>query len=176
MIKSAVIDSTEKYRYLLTRIWDEDLPPAVFIMLNPSTADAEVDDPTIKRCMNFAKTWNCGGIKVVNVFAYRATNPKELLKVQNPIGIENEKYIREALINAGLIILAWGSSCTKLKKGYLKVKELLKNIELFYCLGITNDGFPKHPLYLSGTTMPKVCDFEESGIKIVKKRRSELYI
>lgn len=175
MNKTAIIDNTGKYRYLLSRTWDEDLPPAVFIMLNPSTADAEADDPTIKRCINFAKAWDCGGIKVVNVFAYRATNPKELFKAQNPIGIENERHIRESIINPGLIVLAWGSSCTKLKSGYEKVKEILKDSKTC-CLGITKDGFPKHPLYLSNTTMPKVCEFEESGIKIVYKRRSELYI
>lgn len=173
MIKNAIIDDTGKYRYLLTRTWDENLPPAVFVMLNPSTANAEEDDPTIRRCVNFAKKWDLGGIKVVNVFAYRATNPKELFKVKEPIGIENEKYIREAVINAGIIILAWGSSCTKLKSGYRKVKEILKDYET-HCLGITKDGFPKHPLYLKGTTMPKVCEFEVSGIKLSYTKSYEI--
>ncbi len=166
MIKGAIIDDTRKYRYLLTRIWDMDLAPAVFIMLNPSTADAEIDDPTIKRCMNFAKAWGCGGIKVVNVFAYRTTNPKALLNTKDPVGDKNEMLIKETIVNAGLIILAWGSSCTKLKSGYRKVKDILKDYEI-YCLGITKDGFPKHPLYLKSTTMPKVCEFEEGGIKLL---------
>lgn len=169
MFKDAVIDNTGKYRYLLTRTWDENLPSAVFVMLNPSTADAEIDDPTIRRCISFAKTWGCGEIKVVNIFAYRATNPKELFKTKEPIGIENEKYIKQAITTAKFIVLAWGSSCKTIDSGYEKAKEILKNSEI-YCLGITKDGFPKHPLYLKGTTALDVCEFEEIGIKVAYKK------
>lgn len=157
MIESAVIDSTEKYRYLLTRIWDEDLPLAVFIMLNPSTADAEHDDPTIRRCIGFAKDWGYGGIKVVNVFAYRATNPKELLNVIDPIGPDNYKYIKNAVANAGIVIAAWGATSVKNRQAYKDAINTIKNagIEKIFCLGTTYSGCPRHPLYVRGDTKPE---------------------
>ena len=157
MIESAVIDSTEKYRYLLTRIWDEDLPLAVFIMLNPSTADAEHDDPTIRRCIGFAKDWGYGGIKVVNVFAYRATNPKELLNVIDPIGPDNYKYIKNAVANAGIVVAAWGATYLKNRQAYKDAINTIRNagIDKIYCLGTTNSGHPRHPLYVRGDTKPE---------------------
>jgi hypothetical protein len=88
-----------RHRYLLTRIWDKATPPVCFIMLNPSTADHHRDDPTIKRCMGFARRWGHGGIQVVNLFAYRATDPKELymLGYSEAVGPFNQRYIAEAL-------------------------------------------------------------------------------
>lgn len=157
MRKTAVIDETGKYRYLLTRTWDESNPPAVFIMLNPSTADAEQDDPTIRRCIDFARRWDCGGIRVVNVFAFRATDPKELCKVKDPIGPDNFMYIKEAIMNAGIIIAAWGAAGPKMPKAYEKVFEAVEesDITLIHCLGLTKSGHPRHPLYLSKTTLLK---------------------
>lgn len=95
MIKSAIISECGKYRYSLSRIWDENKANVLFIMLNPSTADGDVDDPTIRRCIGFAKSWGYGGIYVGNLFAYRATDPKELLKVENPIGFENIHHLMD---------------------------------------------------------------------------------
>ena len=86
IIANAVISECGKYRYSLTRIWDESKPKVMFIMLNSSTANANNDDPTIRRCINFAKAWGFGDLYVCNIFAYRATNPQELLKVDNPFG------------------------------------------------------------------------------------------
>ncbi|HEX2925063.1 MAG TPA: DUF1643 domain-containing protein [Ruminiclostridium sp.] len=152
MIKGAIIDETGKYRYQLWRIWDETKPLVLFIMLNPSTADTEEDDPTIRRCMNYARSWDYGGIKVVNLFAYRATNPKELTKVIDPVGIENNKFITMAVQETGTVIAAWGT-----KGNYLSRQNHLMELELLYnlhYLELTKDGFPKHPLYLKADLKP----------------------
>lgn len=164
MKRDAVIDESRTYRYLLTRTWNENEPPAVFIMLNPSTADAEVDDPTIRRCITFAKAWKCGGLRVVNVFAYRATDPKKLLTVKDPIGPENQKYICETITNAGLIIAAWGSTDVPQTKAFSMVKQAIENANVFlHCLGTTKHAYPRHPLYLRNDTMPKLCKCDDRG-------------
>lgn len=151
MIKGAIIDETGKYRYQLWRIWDQTLPLAVFIMLNPSTADAEEDDPTIRRCMNYARSWGYGGIKVVNLFAYRATNPMELAKVSDPIGPLNNQYIFDAVNNSYIVIAAWGTHGSLYNRDK-KVIRIFEN-KLRY-LGLTKDGHPKHPLYLKADLKP----------------------
>ncbi len=150
VIKGAIIDETGKYRYQLLRIWDESKPLAVFIMLNPSTADENEDDPTIKRCMNYARSWGYGGIKVVNLFAYRATDPKELSKVSDPIGPENNRYIWEAVSGDGIVIAAWGA-CNHVRN---RMDWALPASKELYCLGKTKDGHPKHPLYLKADLKP----------------------
>jgi hypothetical protein len=167
MKRGATIDQTGKYRYILTRIWDENKPPAVFIMLNPSTADAEEDDPTIRRCINFAKGWGMGGIKVVNVFAYRATDPKELLKAADPVGIENYNHIEETINNAGIVIIACGVVNKRLGQPYKKALDILYGTDI-YCLGVTKEGYPRHPLYLKNTTMPKLCEYDGDRIRILE--------
>lgn len=97
----AVLSDCGTYRYSLTRVWDESRPRVCFVMLNPSTADASANDPTIVRCRNFAYSWNYGSLEVVNLFAYRATNPRVLRTVQDPIGPENDRHIIEATARGG---------------------------------------------------------------------------
>lgn len=114
MKKDAIISECNLYRYILTRIWDENLRKCVFIMLNPSTADANLDDPTIRRCINFAKRENCGSLTVVNVSAYRATSPQDIGKNGCSIGPENINYINDITKNNdALIIVAWGTNVEK---------------------------------------------------------------
>ncbi|QXE21229.1 hypothetical protein B5S50_08370 [Clostridium sp. 001] len=153
MIKGAVMDQSGKYRYSLWRIWNKNKPRATFIMLNPSTADDKIDDPTIRRCIGFAKSWGCGSIQVVNLFAFRATNPKSLRTTINPVGPENDKYIIDALKESDFIIAAWGT------KGSLfnRDKELIRILGNKYklkCLAITKYGYPKHPLYAKSDIAP----------------------
>lgn len=147
MKKGAVISPCGTFRYSLTRSWDEGLPVCGFIMLNPSTADAELDDPTIRRCIGFAKREGCGTLIVANLFAFRATDPKELPKAQDPIGPQNDAYIDALLLHAsGPVIAGWGANgfararakdiATRTPPGHLK------------CLGTSLDGSPRHPLYL----------------------------
>lgn len=96
MKKGAVIDKTGLYRYSLWREWDIDKSKIVFIMLNPSKADASIDDPTLRRCISFAKFWDYGSLIVVNLFAFRTASPLELKKVDNPIGKQNDRHLKKA--------------------------------------------------------------------------------
>lgn len=155
---SAVISKCGKYRYALTRVWDEIKPRVLFIMLNPSTADAEKDDPTIRRCMHFANDWGYGGLYVVNLFALRATNPEDLLKAPFVVGVENEKWVRRMSSLAHLVVCAWGngSIVEKLQKRLDHTWKPMSwvNKTLHY-LELSNDGTPKHPLYLKRSVTPK---------------------
>lgn len=154
MVKSfALIDSTGKYRYYLVREWDPVKPRVLYIMLNPSTADAIKDDPTIRRCIGLAKSWGYGSIEVVNLFAYRATNPKELYNTTDPVGPDNNKHIIEAIKRAKLVIAAWGTKGIILGREK-QVRTLLASACHLYSLGLTKEGYPKHPLYIKGDTAP----------------------
>ncbi len=137
------------YRFRLARTWDEEERPACFIMLNPSTADARKDDPTIRRCISYARSWNAGGIVVVNLFAFRATDPKELLKAADPVGPGNDLHIRKAVERCHPVVCAWGTKGALLGRGEA-VKRLLAEVGVAVkCLAVTKDGHPNHPLYLA---------------------------
>lgn len=142
--RKAHISDCQKYRYWLRRTWNEALDGVCFIMLNPSTADAFKDDPTIRKCMGFAHKWGCGEITVVNLFAWRATDPKELRKESVPIGPENDANIL-AEAKGRRVIAAWGVD-GGLRNRDKHVLDLLKPLHV-ECLGLTKDGFPRHPLY-----------------------------
>lgn len=146
MTGTATISSDGRYRYELTRYWEPG-PDACFIMLNPSTADADQDDPTIRRCVSFARREGCGSLTVVNLFAFRATDPRALKSQSiNPVGPNNDRHIVEAAHRAtGPIICAWGASSPY----DWRAPDVLRLIRRpTYCLGITKDGSPRHPLYL----------------------------
>src|SRR5947209_16246810 len=108
-IARAIFDSTGTYRYSLWRQWSTDCPPVAFIMLNPSTADDRKDDPTIRRCIGFARAWGFGALEVVNLFAYRATDWSKLLEVDDPVGPENDDYIVQAVERCPCVVAAWGT-------------------------------------------------------------------
>lgn len=160
MIKDAIIDPTGQYRYSLWRIWSHNLPKVLFIMLNPSTADASIDDPTSRRCIRFAKDWGFGSLEVVNLFAYRATKPDELKKCSDPIGPDNDIYIRRAALQTDKIITAWGTKGALLERNR-SVMEILYSFRT-YCLDISKDGHPKHPLYVAGDCRPRLY-FQEAA-------------
>ncbi len=148
----AVISDDEKYRYLLTRTWDYTLDQMTLVMLNPSTADATVDDPTIRRCMGFARREGCGGIRVVNLFAYRATNPAELRRAIDPVGPENNRYLSEEFALAATcrapLVAAWGSY-NDIPFRVREVTKFLDDIpDRVFSLGTNANGSPKHPLYI----------------------------
>jgi len=151
MIKGALISDDGKYRYKLWRIWDDNKPCVLFIMLNPSTADAFEDDPTIRRCINFAKSWGYGGLYVGNLYAYRATDPKELKRVDDPNGIPNEANIYEMFTHCDKVICAWGND--KIVR-LSNVVNIIPENKLYY-LDKCKSGQPKHPLYLKGDLKPK---------------------
>ena len=150
VFKDAYISECGKYRYTLTREWDDFKPAMLFVMLNPSTADATEDDPTIRRCVGFAKREGCGMIEVVNLFAWRATDPKELKTTDEPIGARNDRVIQEAAEDADVIVCAWGTHGVLHKRNEEVISLLKATGKPVMCLGKTKDGHPKHPLYLSG--------------------------
>jgi hypothetical protein len=155
--KSAVISECGKYRYLLTRVWDESLPSAAFVMLNPSTADATRDDNTVRRCIDFAKAWHAGGIAVVNLFALRATDPRKIfdcyyghngMTPMSPVGDDNDRHIREVVKQCHPVVVAWGTKGVMLNRGERVMKLLADAGLVVHCLGFTKDGQPRHPLYV----------------------------
>ena len=141
--KSAVFSSCRKYRYSLTRAWNLTGNYVLFIGLNPSIADELIDDPTLKRCINFTKDWGYGGLIMVNLFAYVSTHPSELKNTKLPIGKENDKHILKNHQKSQLTVIAWGND------GYLydRDKEVLAIIDSPMCLNINKSGQPAHPLY-----------------------------
>ena len=116
----------------------------MFIGLNPSTADEEVDDPTIRRCFNYAKNWGYGGFKMANLFAYRTTLPSNLKKVKYPVGSENDKYIVTLSKKADITIASWGNNGNL----YSRDKQVLSLLPNLMCLKVNKSGQPAHPLYL----------------------------
>lgn len=163
MVRDAVLSPCGTYRFRLTRIWDPSRPGAVFVMLNPSTGDDKEDDPTIRRCIGFAQSWGCGRLDIVNLFAYRSPYPEKLWKAWDDgvdiIGDWHEHH--EAAINdAGRgkkVVAAWGNRISGRPLGKSRALMMLFRVlqpatSTVYCLGLTNDGRPKHPLYLPADT------------------------
>ena len=148
---------TGNYRYLLWREWDSSSKTVSFIMLNPSRADAQTNDPTITRCINFALSWGYGRLEVVNLFAYRTSKPSLLKQAAEPIGKDNDRYILESVEKSDRVILAWGNHGLWRKQDIYTL-ELLKNHNHLYSLGITKRGCPRHALYLRRTTKPEIYD------------------
>ncbi len=145
MKRSAIFSSDRKYRYVLWRIWDEEKPACVFIGLNPSTADENIDDPTIKKCIKFSMRWGLGALCMLNLFAWRATDPREMIKCDKPRGEDNDAIILKATARCPLVVAAWG-----VKGGHqdrdVEVLTLLREQKIV-CLDVTDGMFPKHPLY-----------------------------
>lgn len=153
MIKDAYISEDGIYRYSLTRDWHEEFPVMLYVMLNPSTADAVVDDPTIGRCIEFAKRENMGGIEVVNLFAFRATDPKDMKAAQDPVGPENDTVIRQALLEADTVICAWGNHGVYQGRSQAVLQLIRSEGHVPYSIGPRNGkgkGEPPHPLYRKG--------------------------
>jgi hypothetical protein len=142
---SCIFSPCRRYRYTLERIWSPG-DWVNFLMLNPSTADDKQNDPTVTRCINFAKRWGFGGLIVTNIFAFRATDPKRLYGLANPVGVDNDLHILGAADVCKFTVCAWGAHGTLLRRDE-KVLELLKS-KRPYCLGRTDKGHPRHPLYI----------------------------
>lgn len=148
----ATFDPSGRYRYTLWRVWELAARRVVFVMLNPSTADAHHDDPTIRRCIGLATAWGYGGLEVVNLFAYRATRPQDLRRVDNPIGEAGDRPLTTAAERADQIILAWGNWGSLYQRDRA-VLALLSGYPL-HCLGLTQRQQPRHPLYVPSGTIP----------------------
>jgi len=145
--KGALLSACRKYRYQLQREWDSKGKTCAFIGLNPSTADEINDDPTIRRCVQFAKTWGYGRLVMVNLFAYRCTDPAFLADLDNPVGKENDEHLISACRDADLIVAAWGNYGALLGRD-TAVKHLLFELGLkLKCFQLTKQGRPGHPLF-----------------------------
>ena len=152
-VTGAEFDPTGAYRYSLWREWDARAPAVAFVMLNPSTADAAKDDPTIRRCASFARSWGYGSLEVVNLFAYRASEPKRLRQTPDPIGPANDDYLVDAADRVQTVVVAWGVHGALMDRG-LEVSRLLAGRSQLHCLGFTQAGQPRHPLYIRRETVP----------------------
>ncbi|MEM1236246.1 MAG: DUF1643 domain-containing protein [Pseudomonadota bacterium] len=152
---TAVYSDCERYRYSLTRVWDPVGRKALFIMLNPSTATEVQNDPTVERCERRARALGFGSFRVLNIFAWRDTDPKKMRAAADPVGPENDTAIIESLTWADQIIAAWGTHGEHLERG-AAVERLLRSSghDLFH-LGLSKAGHPKHPLYISYETQPE---------------------
>jgi hypothetical protein len=152
--KSACISKCGRYRHSLGRHWDRSLAYALFIGLNPSTADAEADDPTIRRCIQFSRDWGYGGIEMGNLFDWRSTDPKNLPRQQIAVSDKNDPVLRCRSSEAGIIIAAWGSVPWAQWRIDQVFEEVFSEYKRWYCLKVTKYGFPSHPLYLPKKTAP----------------------
>lgn len=148
--KTAILSDCRRYRYTLTREWDETRPRVCWVMLNPSTADADVDDPTIRKCMKFSQRLGYGGLIVVNLYAFRATDPDDLHDADEPVGKDNVEYIERALAQTCGAIAAWGEGIPKIRGGMkLCIDRLFEwGYTRWSCFGVNKSGMPKHPLYI----------------------------
>lgn len=155
MEKKANISKDKIYRYTLSRTWDSTKPTVLFIGLNPSIADENVDDPTVTRCINFAKDWGYGTLLMANLFAYRTTYPKEIYLIDDPIGKDNDYYLLECVKQSDLIIACWGNNGTYMDREKI-IKELVPNL---YCLQKNKNGTPHHPLRLPRDINPIPFNF-----------------
>lgn len=156
MLRAAVISDCERYRYLLTREWEQGGKTATFVMLNPSTADGMVDDPTIRRCIRYAQSWGCGDLMVVNLYAWRATEPTELWSAEDPVGLQNDGFLyaaaETARVTGGPLVGAWGVNA---RPDRIASALALPGMDRLTALAVTKAGQPRHPLYLKADLTPQ---------------------
>lgn len=151
--RSAVISPCEHYRYALHRRWQIGNRSVLWVMLNPSTADADIDDPTIRRCLGFSQAWSFDHLMVGNLYALRSTQPAALWTAEDPVGPENDAHLRAMAKSAAQIICAWGANAKPARAN--AVIKLLREYAPVCALRMTKSGAPSHPLYLSGNLTPQ---------------------
>ena len=164
----ASFDETGMYRYTLHRRWGgADARRICFCLLNPSTADARVLDPTLTRCVRYAQAWGFGAMEVVNIFALRSPDPRGLREASDPVGPGNDRAIRRAAGRCEMLVAGWGNAHNvhrSLGARAGSVRSLLQGIVEIRCLGVTGAGEPKHPLYLRADLRPqRLAQIEQSG-------------
>jgi hypothetical protein len=137
---SATAEIHGEYRYTLTRVWDPALPKMTFVLLNPSTADAVQLDPTLRRCVGFAKREGYGGMAILNLYAFRTKNPKVMMAAPDPVGPDNDRVLAAV---TGTVVAGWGT-----KAAPARVARALALLPRLHALGVTKDGHPRHPLHV----------------------------
>lgn len=142
-----------RYRYTLWRRWGPG-GTCMFVGLNPSTADATIDDPTVRRCIGFARSWGYGSLMMTNLFAWRATDPRDMLAAEDPVGPDNDQTLRACWMNAKIAVAAWGAHGTHRGRG----EHVRAMLPALHYLRLTKDGHPWHPLYLPASLRPVKWD------------------
>lgn len=157
LVRSAVLSRCGMYRYQLSRIWNGGLPLCNFVLLNPSTADAQQDDPTVTRCMQRARAAGFGGVLLTNLYALRSTDPRALRSHEDPVGKDCDVYLRDAAVTAAMVICGWGVHGDEGQPG--RVGRALATLRAaraeLHVLRLTADGHPSHPLYLPYHLLPQ---------------------
>ena len=151
MIRNATFSENRKYRYALERKWLSNGKGLLYIGLNPSTADESVDDPTIRRCIHFARVWGYSSLMVCNLFAFRATFPSDLFTAKDPIGPQNDFYLQRLLVKDYDVFVGWGNHGKYLNRD----QDVLSFIPAPQCIQINKSGSPSHPLYLKNNSVLK---------------------
>ena len=150
LIKAAAISDCLQYRYELRRVWDDKKPLVLFIGLNPSTADAESDDNTSRVCINYAKRWGYGGVLLGNLFAFRSTDQSALYTAADPVGPDNDAWLKKLQAEAKIVICAWSAT-----GGYRnRDRVVLSFLQKPHCLTKLKSGYPGHPLYKNAGLQP----------------------
>lgn len=154
----AVYSECELYRYSLTRVWDASGERALFIMLNPSTATEVQNDPTVERCERRSRALGFGAFRVLNIFAYRATDPRDMKRADDPVGPDNDAALLDGLAWGDRVVCAWGTHGAHQGRG-AAVEALLRRTgrELLH-LGLSKAGHPKHPLYIGYAVQPQIWE------------------
>ena len=168
LVEPATFSPCRRYRYTWTRQFTHESwrapkangihgSPCVFVMLNPSTADEARKDPTVTRCQGFAANWGYETLIVLNLFAYRATDPADMKGQDDPVGPHNDDWIRDVCLGAidqrGIVVCAWGTHAAHLDRERQALTGPLKGVPLHF-LTLTKHGSPGHPLYLSKALRP----------------------
>ena len=151
---TAVYSDCERYRYALTRTWDPEGRRVLFIMLNPSKATEVQNDPTVERCERRARALGFGAFRVTNIFAWRETDPHKMRKAADPVGPANDAQIVQGVAWADQVLAAWGTHGAHLGRGPALERSLRQIGKPLYVLGLSKDGHPKHPLYISYSQQP----------------------
>ncbi|MBF9045877.1 DUF1643 domain-containing protein [Rhodobacterales bacterium LSUCC0031] len=152
---AAEYSDCESYRYTLTRVWNPTGGRVLFVMLNPSTATEVQNDPTVERCERRARALGYGAFRVLNIFAYRATDPRDMRRAADPVGPENDAAILASLPWADDVICAWGTHGAYRERG-AQVARMLRGAGAHLLhLGLSRDGHPKHPLYIGYHVLPQ---------------------
>jgi hypothetical protein len=149
---STIISPCGLYRYRLERVWDDSLPLVVFVCLNPSTADAQTDDRTVRRCIGFAKNWGFGRLRVVNLFALRSKDWKVLYRHPDPTGPNNDQAIIDA-VTGERTVCAWGARRFAAKRARRVLRLVVNNALTVDCLKLTQSGCPQHPLFVKANAV-----------------------
>lgn len=151
MIRDALLSPCERYRYRLSRTWDTSRSMVAFVLLNPSTADAERDDMTVTKCVGFAEQWGYGRIEIANLFALRASKPEELRSAVPPQGPDNDEHLRDVLSIGCAVVVGWGASIEKVRPS-MRASAMHAFIDMAHelhrpldCIGRTSAGHPRHP-------------------------------